>query len=272
MEEPACSFQQALAGFIFLRYTIVMSITWLYALVSVLVVSALSLIGILALAIKLEKLKNVLLLLVSFATGAILGDAFLHLLPEAVEERGFTLFISLSVLGGIVFMFFLEKIIHWHHCHEPGCDQEKRPIATMNLIGDFFHNIIDGLIIGASYLVSIPIGIATTIAVILHEIPQAIGDFGVLLHGGFTKKRALFFNFLTALGAIVGALVALFLSARTENFITFLIPFAAGSFIYIAGSDLIPELHKRIGLRVAFEQLILFVLGIVIMFALLFLE
>lgn len=146
------------------------------------------------------------------------------------------------------------------------------PFAYTNLVGDALHNFIDGLIIVASYTASIPVGIATTIAVILHEIPQEIGDFGILLHGGFTKSRALALNFLTALAAILGAIVAFWLSGFVEGIQKFLIPLAAGGFIYIAGSDLIPELHKETKVSRSIGQIISFILGIAIMAALLLLE
>ena len=143
----------------------------------------------------------------------------------------------------------------------------------MNLVGDFLHNFVDGLIIGASYLASVPVGIATTIAVVLHEIPQEIGDFGILLHGGFSKGKALFFNFITALSAVLGAALSFVLAASVENSLLFLIPFAAGNFIYIAGADLIPELHKyQFTTKSSFLQLLTIVLGMTVMMALLLLE
>ena len=130
----------------------------------------------------------------------MLGGAFLHMLPEVVEKEGsFKLVISLSIIGGILLSFFLEKVIHWRHCHMPITAKHVHHVGIMSLVGDALHNFIDGVIIGASYLISIPAGIATTIAVIFHEIPQEIADFGVLIHSGFTKKKALLFNFLTSL-------------------------------------------------------------------------
>jgi zinc and cadmium transporter len=146
------------------------------------------------------------------------------------------------------------------------------PFAIMNLVGDSVHNFIDGLILGASYLVNIPVGIATTIAIIFHEIPQEIGDFGVLIHGGFSKKRALFINFMTALTAVLGVVIALLLTRYIVDLTSYLIPFAAGSFIYIAGSDLIPELHKETKISKTLIQLLFFLLGIGIMLLLLIVE
>jgi zinc and cadmium transporter len=245
---------------------------WLYPLASVFIVSIISFAGVLTLAIKDENLKKILLYLVSFSAGALFGDAFIHLLPQIVGEMGFGLGISLYVLLGIVVFFILEKIVHWHHYHYPHTKEQIHSFAITNLVGDGFHNFIDGLIIGASYLLSVPVGVATTIAVVLHEIPQEIGDFGVLLHGGFTKSKALLFNFLTALTAVLGAIVAIVLSTQVKNLTIILIPFAAGGFIYVAGSDLIPELHKEVKIKKSVLQLIAFILGIVVMMALLLLE
>ena len=246
---------------------------WLYSLASVFIVSVISLVGIITLPINVEKLRKLLIYLVSFAAGALLGDAFIHLLPEAVEETGFEVVISLYVLIGIGFSFLIEKVVHWHHFHYPLEEGHVHPFAIMNLVGDLVHNFMDGLIIAASYLVSIPVGIATTIAVILHEIPQEISDFGVLLLGGFTKARALFYNFLTALTAVLGAVVVLMIGSSVENITTFLVPFTAGSLIYIAGSDLIPELHKgEFDWKRSLMQFAAIVLGVLVMYALLFFE
>ncbi|MBD3311004.1 MAG: ZIP family metal transporter [Candidatus Magasanikbacteria bacterium] len=244
-----------------------MFITWLYAISSVIVVSLIAVLGILLFSIKTESLKKILLYLVSFSTGALFGGAFLHLLPEIVNEVGFTPTISFYILSGILFSFIIEKFIHWRHCHHPEhiCDKKIHSFAYMNLFGDALHNFIDGLIIGASYLINIPLGLATTFAVILHEIPQEIGDFGVLLHGGFSKKKAIALNFATALTAVLGAMIALVVGSYTENLTQFLVPFAAGSFIYIAGSDLIPELQKEKDSGKSLLQLLAIILGILVL-------
>jgi zinc and cadmium transporter len=242
---------------------------WSYSIISVLIVSLISLLGAVTLLFKIIRFKSVLYFFVSFAAGALLGDAFIHLLPEAVEEFGFTLQLSLFLLLGILIFFILEKFIHWNHCHVPTSKEHPHTFATMNLIGDGLHNFMDGMIIAGSYLVSIPLGIATTIAVGLHEIPQEIGDFGVLLHGGFSKKKALLFNFLSALLAIIGAVIVLIIGASVKNFSLFLVPFTAGGFIYIASSDLIPELHKETKPSLSFMQLVAFILGIGVMVGLL---
>ena len=246
---------------------------FLYALISVIAVSLMSLIGIITLSLNSKRLNKIVLYFVSFSVGALLGDVFIHLLPEIVEENGFGINISTYILLGILVSFVMEKIIHWRHCHHPTTKEHPHPFAVMNLIGDFIHNFIDGLIIGASYIVSIPVGIATTIAVVLHEIPQEIGDFGILLHGGFSKSKALFLNFVTALSAVLGAIISFLLASRVEGSLIFLIPFAAGNFLYIAGSDLIPELNKsEFTIWKSILQLLTIILGILVMASLLLLE
>jgi zinc and cadmium transporter len=249
-----------------------MGIIWLYSIGSVLIVSLVSFVGIFAVSLKTEKLRKILLYLVSFSAGALLGDAFLHLLPEIINEYGFSISISIYLILGILFSFIIEKFIHWRHCHIITTKEHAHPIALMNLVGDSIHNFIDGIIIGVSYLLSIPVGIATTVAVLLHELPQEIGDFGVLVYGGYSKGKALMFNFFTALTAILGVVISILLSSYILDITKFLIPFAAGTFIYIAGSDLIPEIHKEVDARKSLMQLSAIILGILIMMSLLLIE
>ena len=246
-----------------------METVWLYALVSVLLVSLISVCGVLLFNFSFARTKSMMVYMISFSAGALFGDAFIHLLPEVVEEFGFTLTVAISILIGISFSFLVEKIIHWRHCHHDPSENHVHPFAMMNLFGDAVHNFLDGITIGVSYLVSIPVGIATTLAVIFHEIPQEIGDFGVLLHGGFSRMKALMVNFLTALTAILGVIIALAIGSRIENITLYLVPFAAGGFIYIAGSDLIPELHKEVALHKSIVQFAFFLLGILVMLVLL---
>lgn len=248
-----------------------MLIEWVYALASVIAISSLSLVGLATASLGINKLKKVLIVLVSFSAGALLGGAFFHLLPEA-GEAGFTAELALMILAGIMTSFVLEKIVCWRHCHVPTSKEHPHPFAYMNLFGDAVHNLIDGMIIGATYLASIPLGITTTLAVIFHEIPQEMGDFGVLVHGGFSVRKAIAMNFLTALTAVIGAGIALATSAYAASLIPFLLPFAAGSFIYIASSDLIPELHKQPGLTKALAQLVFIMLGLGLMYWLAALE
>ena len=242
---------------------------WIYSLFSVLIVSLISLVGLLTLSIKENLLKNILIYSISFSAGALFGDVFIHLLPEIIKKTGLTAQISSFVLLGIVVSLFIEKIIHWRHCHMPVNKTHVHRFAYMNLFGDSIHNFIDGLIIGAAYLISIPVGMATTMAVIFHEIPQEIGDFGVLIHAGLNRKKALMYNFLTATTAILGTIIAILLSSKIEGATNMLSAFAAGSFIYIAGSDLIPELHKETELKKSVIQIFTFILGIAIMYGLL---
>lgn len=241
---------------------------FLYSLLSVMIVSLISLIGIFSIPIKTENLRKILLYFVSFSAGALMGDVFIHLLPEVVKA-GFTTYSSIYILSGIVFSFIMEKFIQWRHCHLPITQSHQHRFVTMNLFGDAIHNFIDGLIIGSSYLTSIPLGISTTIAITLHEIPQEIGDFGVLLHGGYSKKKALFFNFIIALTAVLGTILVLITSGWFQQSTQFLNCFAIGTFIYIAGSDLIPELHKEGETKKNIKQIISFIFGIAIMFTLL---
>jgi zinc and cadmium transporter len=246
----------------------------IYSILSVIIISAASLIGIVTFMFKTKNLNKIVLYFVGFSVGALFGDVFIHILPESFELGNSTL-IGLYVLAGIIFSFILEKIIHWRHCHVPETKKHHHSFAYMNLVGDSIHNFIDGVIIVASYFVSVPVGIATTFAVLLHEIPQELGDFGILIHGGFTKGKALFFNFITALTAVLGALVGFFL-ASSESVLAFMLPFAAGNLIYIAGTDLIPQLHSNtcetVDMKKNLLQLLMIILGIAAMFLLIFLE
>ena len=245
-----------------------MHLVYIYSIISVVIVSLISLVGIFTIYMNDRKLKKILLYLVSFSAGALLGDVFIHLLPQIIESTGFTVKISLYVIFGIAFSFIIEKIIHWRHCHVAE-QSHIHPFSMVNLYGDTIHNFIDGIIIGASYLVNMQVGIATTVAVIMHEIPQEIGDFAVLLYGGTKKSKALFYNFLSSLSAVFGLLLALVTSSYIQAITDFLIPFAAGTFIYIAAADLIPELHKEVAIKKSIIQLALLLLGVIVMLTLL---
>ena len=222
-----------------------MHITWFYALGSVVAVSLISLVGIVTIALSERRLQQLIFLMVSLAVGAMFGDTFLHLLPEAFRSPGAMPRVPLTVLAGLLAFFLLEKFLLWRHEHVPHYGDCIQPVGYVNVVAEGFHNFIDGLLIGASYLVSIPVGIATSLAVLLHEIPQEMGNFAVLRHAGFSQAGALSMNFLSASLAIVGAVVALVAGAHLTAFPTDLLPFTAGGFIYIAGSDLVPELHKE---------------------------
>ncbi|XOU94037.1 MAG: ZIP family metal transporter [Candidatus Kerfeldbacteria bacterium] len=249
-----------------------MTEVWIYTLLSVFVVSLVSLIGILTLSANMERLKKSLLFLVSFAAGSLLGGAFIHLLPEAFANATYEYTTPFLILAGIVMFFMLEKYLHWRHCHEPTTENHPHPLAINNLVGDGLHNFIDGMIIAGSFMVSIPLGIATTIAVLLHEIPQEIGDFGILIYAGYSKVKALLFNYLSATLAILGAIAVLLMGDHFANAEEYIIPLTIGGFIYIATADLIPELKKEENLKKSILQMISFLFGIGIMALLLFIE
>ena len=234
-----------------------MTLAWI--LISTFAVSLISLIGVVTLAIKDKLLGKILFCFIGFSAGALLGSAFLHILPEALEKSSSTSVFSYLILG-IVLFFLLERYFHWRHCHEEHCDTHA--FTYLNLVGDGFHNFLDGMMIAASFLVSVKLGMVTTVAIILHEIPQELGDFGVLVYGGFSKQKALTYNFLSAVMAVIGALAGYFIANAVENFSSVILPLTAGGFIYIATSDLIPELHKESSLKRATVAFFAFLAGI----------
>ena len=244
---------------------------WVYTLLAVAVLSAISLVGAVTLVLSARTLQRGLVVLISFAAGALLGDAFLHLLPEVAESsNGFDVGASFSLLGGVIAFFVLEKVLHWHHAHVPH-EEVIHPVAVTNLVGDALHNFVDGAIVAGSFLVSNKLGLATAVAVALHEIPQELGDFGIMVHAGVKPRRALFLNFATALASVLGGVMALLLSG-VEGIERIVVPFSAGAFVYIAATDLIPELHKEPELGKSFVQLGALLTGVAIMAALLLLE
>jgi zinc and cadmium transporter len=266
---------------------------WIWTLGSVALISVISLLGVATFLINKNFLQKILTLMVSFAVGAIFGDAFLHILPEIYANGGEheiiehvgevathahahgleNLLAPILIIAGILIFFSLEKFLRWRHCHHlPDGSEHKHPVAIMNLIGDGAHNFLDGILIAGSYMVSIQIGIATTIAVILHEIPQEIGDFATLIHAGYKAKKALFFNFLFALTAVLGALLVLILNPSLEITKGILLPLTAGGFIYIAGSDLIPMLHEKNKPLTAVLQVLSIALGTGVMVLLMVFE
>lgn len=234
----------------------------LYIIVVTFAIALIAFIGIFTLLLKEKLLNKILLILVSLSAGALMGGAFLHLIPEAVEKsQGLDIF--LFVLVGFILFFVIEKVLHWRHCHKGKCDVHT--FTYMNLVGDTIHNFIDGLILAASFVTSVELGLTTTIAIAAHEIPQEIGDFGVLIYGGFKKKKAIILNFIVALTIVIGGLIGYFISKSVESAATFLLPFAAGGFIYIAATDLIPEIKKELDFKKYMATLIVFIIGILIM-------
>jgi zinc and cadmium transporter len=240
--------------------------------ISLLVISLASLIGVFTLSINHKKLEHFLEAMVAFAIGALLGDVFIHLLPE-LSENGLPLDVSLTILVGMLAFFILEKFIHWHHCHhvEHSNVCETPSFGYVALAGDAMHNFIDGLILAGAFIANPAVGVATAIAILLHEVPQEIADFGVLLKSGFTQKKALLYNFLISLTAFLGAGVALAMSS-TAQMTPYLIAFTIGGFLYLAGTDLLPQLHIRFSKKDALIQFICIVIGVAIMFAMLSLE
>lgn len=229
-----------------------------------LLISMGGLIGILTFSFDEVKVKKVLLFLVALSAGALMGGAFLHLLPEASENLE-SVVLYRTVLLSFILFFLIEKVLHWRHCHNGGkCDIHT--FGYMNLFGDSIHNFIDGLIIAGAFIADFRLGIATCIAVALHEIPQEIGDFGVLLYSGFSRKKALVSNFAVALMAVLGGVSGYYLSTHSRNFLNYLLPFAAGGFIYIAASDLMPEIRKEQHLKKSALSFGIFLLGVGIMF------
>ncbi len=241
-----------------------MNPAFLAMMVSLVVVSLLSLIGISLISVSHKALHEILSGLVALAVGALFGDCFLHLLPEAYKDLTRTTSTSLWVIAGILLFFMLENFLHWRHQHSDEVE-EIQPFGYLNLIADLAHNAIDGMIIGGSYLLGVKLGLATTLAVFLHEVPHEFSNFGILVKSGFSRGRALFFNFLTALTAILGGLLAWWIGSGTEGFLRVLAPLTAGSFIYIAGSDLVPQLHKDVKSLRALIQFLAILAGVGVM-------
>jgi zinc and cadmium transporter len=232
-----------------------------WILLAVIGVSLISLIGVVFISLDESKLQKYVMVLVSFASGALLGGAFLHLLPESVDVPN----VFVWVIAGILLFFIAERFLRWRHCHKGICDIHT--FTYLNLAGDGVHNFIDGMVIAAAFLVNVPLGITVTLAVAAHEIPQEIGDFGILVYGGMKRKRALLYNLLSASTAIIGATLMFFIPVLKDN-VVFLLPFAAGGFIYIACVDLMPELHKQEKAAVTVSHITALVCGLVLMWML----
>jgi zinc and cadmium transporter len=238
----------------------------LWILLATIVDGLVGLIGIFSLWIKDKLLNKLLMILVAFSAGALLSGAFFHLLTESLASLPVMLVFAYMMIGFIVF-FVVERFLHWHHCHQHGGKCKVHPVSYLVLIGDGIHNFIDGIIIGASFLVNIHFGIITTLLILAHEIPQELGNFGILVYSGFGKTKALLYNFFAQLTCVVGGLIGYLLSSRVQGIIPFVLPFAAGGFIYIAASDLVPELHKEPKLKKLLLSFAFFILGVVIMLA-----
>ncbi len=234
-------------------------------LASVTAVSLASFIGVLFVGLKEAVIGRILMALVGFASGSLIGAVFFDLIPEAAEA-GESIWVY--IVAGILVFFIMEKFLYWRHCHDEDCQVHN--FAYLNLIGDGVHNFIDGMLIAAGFLISASLGFTTTLAVVFHEIPQELGDYGVLLYGGFGTRKALTYNFLSAVTAIAGAMITYLLveGSKVQILAELLVPFAAGGFIYIAATDLMPELHKRTQIKDSVIQLVTLVMGIALMFLL----
>ncbi len=242
---------------------------FLNIIIATFLISLIAFIGALILFLKEKLLDKILLALVAFSAGALIGGAFFHLIPEALEIVGLknSLNVFLYVISGFCSFFILENFIKWHH-HHVREHPKVMPFSYLILVSDAIHNFIDGLIIAASFVNSFSIGIITTLAIAFHEIPQEIGDFGILIYGGIKKIKALFLNFLSAISVVFGGIVGFFISEKIESSIFFLLAFAAGSFIYIASSDLIPEIKTSTVLKKTSSYFFVFLLGLGLMFLL----
>lgn len=237
-------------------------ITLIWIIIATIGMSLIAWVGLVTLSIKESFLRKILLYLVAFSAGALLGGAFLHLIPESIQKGDNLLYISLWVLIGFSLFFLMEQFLQWQHSHRVA-DDYKTPVSYLILIADGLHNFIGGLAIASSFMVSPQVGIITWIACASHEVPQELGDFGILIHGGWKKKHALVFNFVSALTIVPAGILTFFLSANIDTF--FLLPFAAGNFIYIAASDLIPEIkHGKEGISNRISHFVAFIVGILL--------
>ncbi|KKU45635.1 MAG: Zinc/iron permease [Microgenomates group bacterium GW2011_GWA2_46_7] len=232
-------------------------------ILATMVISSGSLVGIATIAFNQQFLSKILLSLVSLSAGTMLAAALLHLLPESIETLGVTLPLRLTLFSFIGF-FLLERFLHWRHCHDKD-HLVKHTMGTMNLVADAIHNFLDGILIAASFATGAGLGLVATLAIALHEIPQEIGDFGVLLHSGFTRRRALLANLLVSLTAIMGGVLGYFASHLLTSFAHYLVPIAAGGFLYISAADLIPELRHVSSTKKTFAMIATFLFGVGIM-------
>jgi len=239
------------------------TLSWI--VVSGVAMSSIALVGSATLLLRPEQLQRLLLPLVAFAAGTLLGGALLHMLPAAIEIVGPRPSVFLWLLAGFTAFFALEQFLHWHHSHREIEGVEHRPLNYLVLIGDGLHNFLGGLAVSAAFMADIRLGISAWLAAAAHEVPQELGDFGVLVHGGWSRRKALLFNVLSASTFLIGGLVAYVASTRID--VTFLLPFAAGNFLYIAASDLIPEVKHGHGKWENAVHLVALVSGIALLYA-----
>ncbi len=233
-----------------------------FALLSVILISFISLSGAVLFFACGKFINKVILVLVAFAAGTLLGASFFDLLPEAVEKGSASIFSY--VLVGMLIFFAMERYIHWHHCHSGNDIKKHHPMTYLNLIGDAFHNFVDGCLIAAGFIVSFPLGLVTSFAITMHEIPQEISDFAILIHGGFSKKKAIFFNFIFSLTSVLGVIITFVFASQVNGLIPVILAVAAGGFIYLATADLIPEIHKETNRKNIILQSAALLLGVLL--------
>ena len=237
--------------------------TLLWIILGGVLMSAIALVGSLTLIMKEDTLHKIVLPLVAFAAGCLLGGAFLHMLPSTMHETENHVALFLWVLAGFLTFYALEQFLHWHHCHRDSAAC-KKPLGYLILIGDGLHNLIGGLSVAAAFVMDIRLGIAAWLAAAAHEVPQELGDFAVLLHGGWSKGKALILNVISASTFLAGGLIAYAVSSRVE--IWFLVPYAAGNFIYIGASDLVPEVNKQRDMKGSLIHFVSFSAGMALMY------
>lgn len=237
------------------------TLTWIIG--SSLLMSAIAMIGSVTLILRESTLQRIILPLVAFSAGSLVGGAFFHMIPAGLSQYGNNTSFFVWIIAGFSVFFALEQLLHWHHCHRAAASC-KQPLTYLILIGDGLHNFIGGLAIAGTFVADIRLGIMAWLAAAAHEIPQELGDFGVLVHGGWDKRKALLFNVLSALTFLAGGLLTYAVSFNMD--VSFLIPFAAGNFLYIGASDLVPEIRKHTDPGVNITNFIAFLIGVSLMF------
>ncbi|SRR6056297_279945 len=238
--------------------------TLAWIVVSGLTMSSLALVGAVSVLMPSATLERILLPIVGFAAGSLLGGAFFHMLPESVDALDNRLAIYVALVAGFLAFFFLEQFLHWHHCHRSD-HTTHRPLGHLILLADGLHNFIGGLAVGGAFVVDVRVGLVAWLVAAAHEIPQELGDFGVLMHSGWQRRSALAWNFASALTFLLGSLVAYAIADQVE--VAYLLPFAAGNFVYIAAADLLPEIAREESAADKLQTTAAFLAGLALLFA-----
>jgi zinc and cadmium transporter len=235
-----------------------------WIVVAGLAMSSLALVGTVTVFMPPDRLERIVLPMVGLAAGSLLGGAVFHMLPEAIDVIGNRLGVYLAFVAGFLVFFVLEQFLHWHHCHRAD-HSTHRPLGYLILLADGLHNLIGGLAVGGAFVVDIRVGIVAWLVAAAHEVPQELGDFGVLVHSGWQRRSALAWNFASALTFLVGSLIAYAVADHIE--VAYLLPFAAGNFVYIAAADLLPEISSEERTRDKLETTAAFLAGLVVLLA-----